>query len=119
MSNLQRIKPLSGRGEDIIYERNNEGICIGWAQIRFRVSNENINDILDKFFIDINKWYLLGADMVSPSKGGLGEFVRNNIPNLSPRHASAIATVMVNEGLIIFKGNKPIELKKISQQVLL
>ena len=46
-----------------------------------------------------------GFSMTSPTPGGLGEWVQLNSPNLntihlSPRHASFIAAILVNEGLI-------------------
>jgi hypothetical protein len=40
-----------------------------------------------------------GFCMTSPTRGGLGEWVQQN-SNLSPRHASHIAAILVHEGLI-------------------
>lgn len=50
--------------------------------------------------------------MTEPIEGGLGKFLLEN-HKLSPRYASLIAAVMVNESLLSFKGKKPIMLKKI------
>lgn len=58
-------------------------------------------------------WYPLGASMDNPMQNGLGMFLEDNFKMLSPRHASAIAAILVNENLITFKGKKPILLKKL------
>ncbi|MCE5337956.1 MAG: hypothetical protein LLF90_04630 [Methanomicrobiaceae archaeon] len=70
--------------------------------------------ILDKFFLERGRWYLLGASMTEPDPAGLGSFVRETFPSFSPRHASAIAAVLVHEGFVMFRGRKPIELRKIA-----
>lgn len=46
-----------------------------------------------------------GFSMTTPTQGGLGEWIQNNSPSLNvvcltPRHASFISAIMVNEGLI-------------------
>lgn len=50
--------------------------------------------------------------MTDPIKGGLGEYI-DQYTLLSPRHASAIAAIMVNERHLTFKGIKPILLRKL------
>ena len=70
-----------------------------------------VKDILDNFFIDLDKWYLLGACEDNPTKNGLGEFLLRY--KFTARHASVIAAIMGSEGLIQFRGIRPIELKKI------
>lgn len=69
--------------------------------------------ILDLMLPD--KWYPLGADMVSPMPGGLGVFIQSRYKDLSPRHASAIAALMYQEGFIDYKDGKPILLRKIKK----
>lgn len=49
--------------------------------------------------------------MTEPIKGGFGEFI-SNYPALTPRHASAIAAIMVNEGDLNYRCSKLIELRK-------
>lgn len=50
---------------------------------------------------------------VSKQRGGLGTYILNNIKGLSQRHASAVAAIMENEGLIEYRENgRNIELKK-------
>ena len=104
--------PLSGKGQTIIVHRDPTSRIIQWGDLTFKLSNEMIRSILEKFFIEQDHWYQLGASMTEPDPAGLGSFVRKTFPSFSPRHASAIAAILVYEGLIIFRGKKPIELKK-------
>ena len=83
-----------------------------WGDLTFELSNEMIRTILEKFFVEPGRWYLLGASMTEPDPAGLGSFVRKTFPSFSPRHASAIAAILVDESFVIFRGRKPIELKK-------
>ena len=80
----------------------------------FEVSNRMILRILDEFFTGPGRWYPLGTSMTVPDPVGLGSFIRNTFPPFSPRHASAIAAIMVHEGFVEFQGIRPIELKKIA-----
>ena len=73
-----------------------------------------IRNILDGFFLDAGRWYLLGASMTTPDPEGFGSFIRTTFPSFSPRHASAIAAILEHEGFISFRGKKLIELKKIA-----
>ena len=109
----QTVYPLSGRGKEIIYKKNNDNFEITWGRDKFKITKKLINDILVNYFIDHETWYPLGASMDQPMRGGLGKFVRDNIKGLSPRHATAIAAVMYNEGFIEVKGKRPIMLRKI------
>lgn len=59
-----------------------------------------------------NKTILGGFSMTNPTLGGLGEWVQGNArqlngTSLSPRHASFLAAILVNEGFITssLKGN--------------
>lgn len=54
--------------------------------------------------------------MTEPDPNGLGSFIRKSFPSFTPRHASAIAAILVHEGFLAFRGNKPIELKKIARR---
>ncbi|WP_303859943.1 hypothetical protein [Alkalibaculum bacchi] len=104
------IRPLSGRGKEIKYKIENGNFKVQWGNLRFTIKRTQVEDILNFFFINSDKWYSLGASFDNPSKGGLGEYIQKF--KFSPRHASAIATIMVNEELIEHKGCKPIELRK-------
>lgn len=113
MGSEYKVNPLSGRGTEIIYEKENKELNVKWGTIDFKVKYEYIDDIMNKFFTDSNEWYSLGASMDKPIKGGLGEYVKENIPSLTSRHASAIAAILYNENLIYVKGKKPLYLKKV------
>jgi hypothetical protein len=104
--------PLSGRGKPITCNYVVGGRSIYWGSIGFKVSDALITELLNNYFRE-NKWYPLGADMTNPMPGGLGEYLQLNYSSLTPRHASAIAAIMVEERLLKSRGSKPIELKKI------
>ncbi len=106
------IQPLSGKGNIIMVQTDPQFRLVQWGDLTFKLSNEIIQTILDQFFADDNRWYLLGASMTSPDLAGLGSFIQKRYPAFSSRHASAIAAIMVHERLLSFRGKKPIELKK-------
>lgn len=54
--------------------------------------------------------------MTAPINGGLGEYIQKNFSRLTPRHASAIAAIMVQENLIECRGKKPLELRKLDTE---
>lgn len=110
---MKETKPLSGRGTTIYYEDYKDGFNIKWGTIKFIISGSLIKDILEKFLIEKNRWYPLGASETVPMRGGLGEFITSRQDNLTPRHASAIAAIMYQDNLIETKGQKPILLRKI------
>jgi len=110
---MKETSPLSGKGKKIYYEKENKLIKIKWSKLKFSISQEIINKIIKDFFIDAKTWYILGAGMTDPIKGGLGVYVQKNFKSLSPRHASAIAAIMVKEQLLDYKGLKPILLKRV------
>lgn len=74
---MKKTKPLSGRGEDIYYKYLDDKIQIKWGKSILSIDKEIIDNILDNFFIDDDKWYSLGAGMTQPVKGGLGEYLLN------------------------------------------
>lgn len=104
------LRPLSGRGLDIIVEYAENDIYICWGTVTFKIKKEVIEDIKINFFKHKDEWYSLGACVDSPIKNGLGEYIVKK-HKLTPRHASVIAAIMYNEGLIEFRGKKPIELR--------
>lgn len=75
-----------------------------------RVSAEFFQAILNRFRGETIPG---GFSMTNPTPGGLGEWVQDNsarlnLVHLTPRHASFIAAILVNEGLSTssLKGNK-------------
>ena len=110
-------KPLSGRGKPIHWKEteDQDGLEITWGKTIFNMTNEQIDLILDTFFKD-DEWYPLGASMTNPTPGGLGEFLKNNLKSLTPRHASALAAVLTSMGEIESEGKRPIYLRIIRNE---
>ena len=104
--------PLSGFGKPISWMKCPNGRRINWGKTKFELSDKYVDDILNSYFKDSDAWYPLGASMDNPIVGGFGEYIQKNIPSLTPRHASAIAAIMVDDNLIDHKGKKPIMLRK-------
>jgi hypothetical protein len=109
-----KIQPLSGIGQTIMVHGDPPVRWVLWGGLTFELSNGMIQTILDSFFAEYNRWYLLGANMTTPDPTGLGSFVERKFSKFSSRHASAIAAIMVHERFVLFRGRKPIELKKIA-----
>lgn len=106
---MKKTRPLSGLGNEIRYEH---GYIIKWRKTKFTVPDTLIDEILENFFTDKNKWYPLGASETDPMPKGLGSFVNSKSRKLNPRYASAIAAIMYEEKLIEAEGKRPILLKK-------
>ena len=104
--------PLSGKGQTIMVQREPPLWQIWWGDLKFELTNKMLRTILEKFFIEPGRWYLLGASMTEPDPDGLGSFVRKEFPSFSPRHASAIAAILVHDDFVLSRGRKPIELRK-------
>ena len=104
---------LSGRGSEVHYKISESQIDFQWNTIVFSLYKSELNEVLNGFFSNTEKWYELGANMTDVKEGGLGNFIVNiTSGRLTPRHASAIAAVLVKEKLLLSKGIKPIMLKK-------
>jgi len=109
----QVTRPLSGHGKPIDWQSYHEGRRVHWGATCFHLSDRLTNDILNNYFRDRRTWYPLGACAPNPMRGGLGEYVQRNSTSLTPRHASAIAAILVQDNLIESRGNRPIELRKL------
>lgn len=110
-----KINTLSRNKANIEYVKNESEYNVVWGKTKFRITTMEIDDILNNYFINVDIWSPLGASMTDQTQGGLGEYISNNINNLTSRHASAIAPILVNEGLIEYKKDvNKILLKKIS-----
>ena len=109
---MKTTRPLSGRGEEINYWFQSGRTIVQWGAITFSLSSEDFTAVLDDFFVDSVQWYPLGASVTNTPADGLGHFVADLAPSLTPRHASAIAAIMVNEEWLEHRGASPIELRK-------
>ena len=115
-SGEQELYPLTCRGKPIFCKNIYNGRHVVWGNTPFDLLDEDIDEILDNFFQDFAAWYKLGASETKPIPGGFGEYVQKRFPRLTPRHASAIASIMVQDNLIEFRGRKPIELRKLNAE---
>ena len=111
----EQTSNLSGRGKTIFWKNLTGKKDVTWGTSNFILSNNMIDDILNNYFKDTKTWYKLGSNEDDPIIGGLGEYIQINYPLLTPRHASAIAAIMVYYNFLEFKGKKPIKLRKIIQ----
>ena len=108
---FRMIMPLSGRGKEIRYRIVPAGYDVVWGEAKFMINIEIVDQLMNDFFSD-NEWEKLGASMTRPIPGGMGEYISSLKYQLTPRHASAIAAILVEEGYLIDQGAKPICLKK-------
>lgn len=109
---MKETIPLSGRGEKIYYKVSEGHYSILWGDTPFEVSPKIVSKLLREYFQNPKAWYPLGASMVPIFEHGMGEFIANSDTKFTPRHASAIAAVLVKEGILIAKGIRPIFLSK-------
>jgi hypothetical protein len=106
------LRPLSGRGLDIRVEYDEHYIHIRWGKASFKIKKSIMEDIKINFFKEKDEWYPLGACVDNPMEYGLGKYIVKQ-HKLNPKQATVIAAILYKEGLIEFRGKKPIELKKI------
>ncbi len=91
------INTLSGTGSPIDYRKTSSGYQVKWGSTSFSFTNTQVEQLLTDYFQDPKVLYPLGADMVNPTPGGMGEYLKNRIRRFTPRHASAIAAILVND----------------------
>lgn len=109
-------RPLSGRGAEIqivkITEDGALSYYIKWGGNFLKLSKKEVDLIMGDFFSS-NEYKPLGASQTSPLTGGFGEYLNVTFKRFTPRHASAIASLMVIEDFITFnKDGKSIFLKR-------
>ena len=109
---MNTTRPLSGRGKEISYWFQGGRTIVQWGTITFSLRSEDFAAVLDDFFVDPGRWYLLGANVTDTPRDGFGHFVAGVAPAFTPRYASAIAAIMVNEQWLEHRGLNPIELRK-------
>lgn len=111
---MKNISTLTSNRMNLSYcfDEENNGYKVSWNSANFLLKKVLIQNILDEFFI-ADEWKPLGAGMTKPMLDGLGLYIKTKSKLLTPRHASAIAAIMVEEGLLLSKGIKPVWLKRI------
>ena len=109
------ISTLTQNQKNVYYRKARDGYQISWANMKeFGLTNAQISKILNSYFAVPGRWYPLGASEDDPIPGGIGEFLQGTFQGFTPRHASAIAAVLVDLGYLDFRGKKPVYLRKIS-----
>ena len=112
MINVYSVENITGNTK-IYCRKREEDIVVYKGNSMFYVKKEVIDTILNDFFIDQDKWYLLGSCIQSENLC-LGEYLKRNIPSIKPNHVPAIVGIMIHEGIISYRSITPrkIELKK-------
>ena len=109
------ISTLTQNQKNVYYRKARDGYQISWANMKkFGLTNAQISKILNSYFAVPGHWYPLGASEDDPIPGGFGEFLQGSFQGFTPRHASAIAAVLVDLEYLDFRGKKPVYLRKIS-----
>ena len=109
------ISTLTQNQKNVYYRKARDGYQISWANMKkFGLTNAQISKILNSYFAVPGHRYPLGASEDDPIPGGFGEFLQGSFQGFTPRHASAIAAVLVDLGYLDFRGKKPVYLRKIS-----
>lgn len=109
------ISTLTQNQKNVYYRKDRDGYLISWANMKeFGLTNAQISKILNSYFAMPGHWYPLGASEDDPILGGFGAFLKDTFKGFTPRHASAIAPVLVDLGYLEFRGKKPVYLRKIS-----
>lgn len=107
----KRISTLARVKNNILYCRMQEGIFVQWSEMNFSVSETTLNTILQEFFSD-GEEKMLGASETDPPKGGFGWYLHERFPQYTPRHASAIAAIMCDLGLLDYRVKRAVYLRK-------
>jgi hypothetical protein len=110
MGEFQKISTLSSHGGIVQYRAEDGGYRIQWEKTTYYLGDNMLRQIMT-FFGD-GEWRPMGASQDRPMADGLGAFLEK-VFSISPRYASAIAPILVNEGFLEFRGKRPIFLRKI------
>jgi hypothetical protein len=106
------ISPLSGRGKPIGYNVTEEGLHIRYSGFDIILSQGEIDDVLDQFFIEPDQWYHSGASWTNPPPGSFGAFLNERDDALNSSKVTPISAVLVHQECLDARGHKPIELKR-------
>lgn len=110
-SDWRRISTLARTKNNILYHRTPTEILVQWSKMKFSVTANTLNTILQEFFSD-GAEKMLGASETNPPKGGFGWYLHDRFPQYTPRHASAIAAIMCDLELLEHRGKCPVYLKR-------
>ena len=110
MEKFRKISTLSGHGGIVQYRVEDGGYKIQWEKTTYYLGDDMTRQIMT--FFDDGEWHPMGASQDKPMADGFGAFLKK-VFSISPRYASAIAPILVNEGILEFRGKRPIFLRKI------
>lgn len=111
---MNSINTLSGKGNTVNYTKKSDGSYeVTWGKASFIITQEIIDDVLTNFFVIKDSWYKLGASLEPIIEDGFGYYLYNKHTGLTPKYASAVAAIMVNERLLEYRGTKPILLRRL------
>ncbi|MGZ8983025.1 MAG: hypothetical protein ACXW11_03605 [Methylotenera sp.] len=101
------VSTLSGNGEKIIYTGTlTDGYECKWGGASYSFNSEMLTEMVDNFSGKENVPLGASQDRNGP-EDSLGIWL-NDAHGLNPRTGSAIAAILVNDGLISSKGKRPI-----------
>ncbi|SFS03890.1 hypothetical protein [Anaeromicropila populeti] len=108
------ISTLTKENKNISYYLENNIYYVKWAtKTEFEITKTELDFILEEFFTVKEQWYLLGASETNPILEGFGKFIDDNFKKFTPRHASAIAAILVDIGILDSYGKRPVKLRKL------
>ena len=85
------------KAREFWWQEDDKGITV-WAGTCMSLTHKEISDCLDHFR---GRWFPLGADMVNPTTGGLGEYLRNLSHISNARYACHFAAVWVKQNRLV------------------
>jgi hypothetical protein len=100
-SSGRQILMTLGKGKkarQFFWEEDDKGITVWVGSPRVSLTHKEISDCLDHFR---GRWFPLGADMVNPTTGGLGEYLRNLSHISNARYACHFAAVWVRQNRLV------------------
>lgn len=112
MQITKKITTLNGSNNNIEYRLDNGIYIIKWGITPVQFSSQTIDRIMHELFEDDMKWVPLGANFSNPTPGSLGEYIYKNKIYYSPKFASLIAAVMVEEDFLIYKRTRGFWLRR-------
>ncbi|HIY54508.1 MAG TPA: hypothetical protein H9832_11225 [Candidatus Agathobaculum merdavium] len=107
----KRISTLARKNNNILYCCVQNEILVQWSKMNFSFTEDMLYTILQEFFSD-GAEKVMGASMTDPPKDGFGWYLYNRFPHYSPRHASVIAAIMYDLGLLDYRVKKAVYLRK-------
>lgn len=107
----KRISTLARKKNNILYCCVQDEFFVQWGKMKFSVTGDMLNTILQEFFSD-GAEKMMGASETDPPQDGFGWYLHDRFPQYTPRHASAIAAIMCDLGVLDYRVKKAVYLRK-------